>query len=131
MHILWDIYKRGCRNLHSFLCMPLARMGETIAIKYMFLIVFSWAKYVFIKTNLIKYFNNQMFWKHCRDVKRSTNQWLSNYTPGRPLKGRSGRKWIELNSTPTLLIKATTPLYVLRIRIPDRMSFQKIADNTK
>lgn len=70
VHILWAIYKRGCRNLHSFLCMPLARMGETIAIKYMFLIVFSWAKYVFIKTNLIKYFNNQMFWKHCRDVKR-------------------------------------------------------------
>ena len=70
MYFLWGIYKRGCRNLHSLLRMPLARMGETVAIKYMFLIVFNCPKYVFIKTNWIKYFNDQMFWKHCRDVER-------------------------------------------------------------
>jgi len=59
--VFYEIYIKEDAETYGLLLMPLARMGETIAIKYMFLIVFNWAKYVFIKTNLIKYFNDQMF----------------------------------------------------------------------
>lgn len=39
--VFYEIYIKEDAETYSLLLMPLARMGETIAIKYMFLIVFN------------------------------------------------------------------------------------------